>query len=121
MVSCTTVRTKTQASGVGVGAAPSTEPAPLLPALAVAVPMWIETLRLESWEHVRARAVACLDIIAEHGDNILYRSVKKGDTAKAFSALAEGIAAASFVPGGITVFGQHWESRFGSRIASVPE
>jgi len=50
-------------------------------------------------------------MIAEHGDDILFRSKRKGATASAFNALAEGIAILSFAPGGVKVFGGHWETK----------
>lgn len=40
------------------------------------------------WE----RAERCMAEVAEHGDYILYRSKKRGETARAFNALAEGLA-----------------------------
>lgn len=49
--------------------------------------------------------------LAEHGDKLLYRSKKKGETAKLFNELGFCIAVMSFCPGGITVFGSHWESK----------
>jgi hypothetical protein len=78
--------------------------------LYLAVPLWIEKLKKRDWDYIRSRASACGDVVAEKGDHILFRSKKKGDSAKAFNALAEGVACLSFAPGGITVFGMHWES-----------
>ena len=76
--------------------------------LSAAVPLWIEKLRpLDPGQRI-ARASGLADIIAEHGDIILYRGGKKGDSAKAFNALAEGLAIGAFQPGGVTAFGQHW-------------
>jgi hypothetical protein len=34
-----------------------------------------------------------------------------GESAKAFNALARGIAALSFAPGGVTTFGMHFEAK----------
>ena len=48
--------------------------------------------------------------IAAKGDRLLYRCGKKGETAALVSELAFGIAVLSFLSGGVTVFGQHWES-----------
>jgi hypothetical protein len=78
--------------------------------LEIAVPMWMERLRLQGEEYRAARAHALADVIAEKGDIILYRSKKTGESATAFNALAEGIAALSFQPGGVTVFGLHFEA-----------
>jgi len=43
-------------------------------------------------------------------EDVLLLSRKKGDTARAFNALAKMIAALSFVPGGVTVFNTHYEA-----------
>lgn len=45
-------------------------------------------------------------MLAEHGDDILFRSKRPGDTAKAFNALAEAVATLAWsVPGGVALFG----------------
>jgi|SRR5579872_1737707 len=81
----------------------------LLPiALSAAVPLWIEKLKPLTTDQRIARADELSGIIAEHGDIILYRGGKKGESAKAFNALAEGLAIGAFQPGGATAFGQHW-------------
>jgi hypothetical protein len=81
----------------------------LLPiGLSAAVPLWIEELRPLEPEQRLARASGLADIIAEHGDIILYRGGKRGESARAFNALAEGLAIGAFQPGGVTAFGQHW-------------
>jgi hypothetical protein len=49
-------------------------------------------------------------MVAHHGDNILYRSKKKGESAKAFNALAKGLACLAFAPGGVNAFGGHWQT-----------
>lgn len=46
-------------------------------------------------------------IIAAHGDAILYRS--PGRTAQAVSALVEALATMAFVPGGVDFLGLHFE------------
>jgi len=48
------------------------------------------------------------DIIASHGDDVLYRGPHKGDTAKVFTVLARAITALSYTPGGLTFAGQHF-------------
>jgi uncharacterized protein YqjF (DUF2071 family) len=84
----------------------------LLPvALAAAVPLWAHQLKQKPWAEIQARLPELSNIISEKGDIILYRSNKKGETAKAFNALAEAIAALSFAPGGVRAFGQHWENQ----------
>ena len=76
--------------------------------LSAAVPLWIEKLKPLTPEERIARASGLADIIAAHGDIILYRGGKAGESAKAFNALAEGVAIGAFQPGGVTAFGQHW-------------
>lgn len=76
--------------------------------LQVAVPLWIEQLRPLTPEQRLARAGELADIVAEHGDIILYRGSKKGETAKAFNALAEGLAIGAYQPGGVTFMGEHF-------------
>lgn len=80
--------------------------------LQTAVPLWINELQDKRWDHIQnSRIPYIVDQIASHGDNILYCGKTKGDTAKAFNALAEGIAILSFCPGGVKVFGGHWEAK----------
>lgn len=77
--------------------------------LAVTVPLWIERMRRWPEESIFARAHECAQIVAEKGDVILYRG-KKGESAAAFNALAEGVAVLAFAPGGVTIFGLHFEA-----------
>ncbi len=62
------------------------------------------------WPELRRIATEASQYVAEHGDNILFKSKKKGDTAKAFNELAKGVTVLSFAPGGVTIFGMHFES-----------
>lgn len=48
--------------------------------------------------------------LAERGDILLYRGGKKGESAEMFNATARAIAILAFSPGGIKLFGQHWEA-----------
>ncbi len=79
--------------------------------LSVAVPLWIGRLRSKPMGYILERAQACGQEIAEHGDLILFRSKKKGQTAEAFNRLAEGLACMSFVPGGVMFLGVRWEAK----------
>ncbi len=76
--------------------------------LALAVPLWMERVKAYPEEIRLARARECGQVVAERGDIIQFRAKKRGETARAFNALAEGIACAAFQPGGITFLGQHW-------------
>jgi hypothetical protein len=78
--------------------------------LQVAVPFWIEQLRGAGDEDRLAMALESAQFIAEHGDNVLYRGARKGDSAKAFNHVARGLAIGAYQPGGVTAFGQHWEA-----------
>lgn len=80
-------------------------------ALQVAIPLWIEQLKGLSWDDLTERAHRAAQIVAEKGDIIQYASTKPGETAKAFNALAEGVAVLSFCPGGVTFLGDHWETK----------
>jgi hypothetical protein len=85
----------------------------LVAALSAAVPLWIEQLRRLPLADILARARELAQVIAEHGDVILYRGKKTGESAKAFNALAEGIACLAFAPGGVRAFGMHFEAEHG--------
>jgi hypothetical protein len=78
--------------------------------LLIAVPLWIEEMKKVSWEERRQFSSECCNIICHHGDDILYKSHKKGETATAFNALARGMAILSFARGGVTAFGLHFET-----------
>lgn len=80
-------------------------------ALSVSVPIWIEDLKGKSWDHIQSRAAVCSQEVASHGDLILYKSKKQGESAAAFNRLAEGIACLAFAPGGVTAFGMHFEAK----------
>jgi len=81
-------------------------------ALEVAVPLWITEMQKTPWPRLQEQGQACSQIIAEHGDNILYRSKKRGETALAFNALARAIAILAFAPGGVTAFELHFEAKY---------
>ena len=84
----------------------------LLPiTLSVAVPLRIEELKQVPFTELMARRPQLVKMIAFHGDDILYHSKRPGDSAKAFNALADAIAVLSFAPGGVTLFGEHWQSK----------
>lgn len=76
--------------------------------LSAAVPLWIEELRYLSELDRNALAHEAAQIVAEKGDIIQYKSKKKGETAKAFNALAKGLAICAYQPGGVTFLGMHF-------------
>ena len=80
--------------------------------LELAVPLWIERYKERGGpSEVDIRRVQPHRGVTEHGDDILFASKKKGDTANYFNDLAETIAVLSFTPGGIKAFGRHWEEK----------
>ena len=79
-------------------------------ALAAAVPFWVLQIKDMPFDERQRRSSELANIVAEKGDIILFRSSKHGETAKAFNALAEGVAHLSFSPGGVKTFGQHFDA-----------
>ncbi len=78
--------------------------------LMTAVPMWQMDIRGWSAEKRAERSGICSQVIAEKGDIIQFRAKKKGATADAFNRMAEGVALLSFAPGGVRIFGMHFEA-----------
>ena len=84
----------------------------LLPiALSAAVPLWQAELAELPWAEVEACTVGVADLLAERGDVLLFGGGKKGEVNTIFNRLAKAIAAMSFLPGGIRIFGCHWEAK----------
>lgn len=54
------------------------------------------------------RAQKAGDLLGAKGDRLLFGG-KKGEAAKLFNDLSHAIVVLSFCPGGITIFGQHFE------------
>lgn len=54
-------------------------------------------------------AKSLADILASDGDKILYK--EEGKTRKAVAALGKAIALGALQPGGVRVFGRHWEAQ----------
>ena len=82
----------------------------LTKALEAAVPLHVMELRALPWVELQRMAQEAGQTIAEHGDLILFRSKKRGETAKAFNALARALAILSFVPGGVRFLELHFEN-----------
>lgn len=80
----------------------------LVATLALAVPLWMWELRDRTDQQRVAIAKRCGQMVAERGDVLMFGSKKPGKAAEVFNALAEGIAAAAYQPGGITFAGRHW-------------
>lgn len=58
-----------------------------------------------------ARVQGHLDDIAGGSDILLYRSGKRGETAKRFTQVADALAVMAFSPGGVKLFGEHYDAR----------
>jgi hypothetical protein len=78
--------------------------------LCVSVPLWIDWLKRRPLQEVIDRAPLLAEAVASGSDNVLFKSKKLGESGRAFNALAEGLATLAFLPGGVKLFGQHWEA-----------
>lgn len=81
-------------------------------ALAAAVPLRIaDLMRQELSVLLRRKRCASLSKgLGEHGDRVLFRSKRPGETAQSFGQLAEALATLAFMPGGVTFLGDHYEA-----------
>lgn len=70
------------------------------------------------WERLQEIATEASQFMAEHGDDLLFKSKKKGDTAKAFNLFAKGVTVLSFAPGGVNIMGMHFEAVHPGQIAA---
>jgi hypothetical protein len=61
----------------------------------------------------RARRFA--HTLAEKGDILLYRGRKPGQTSEVFNGLADALAILAFCPGGVKVFGLHFQADYPHR------
>ena len=85
----------------------------LASALSAAVPLYIMQLKAKGGPSDADcfEATAFGEVLAEKGDVLFFGSKKKGEAADLFNRCARSISVLSFVNGGITLFGQHWESK----------
>jgi hypothetical protein len=79
---------------------------PELGLLMVAVPLRIAELADVPEARRLALARESGQDLAEHGDDLMFRT--KGRTAKAFASLATGLAVAAYQPGGVTFATMHF-------------
>lgn len=49
--------------------------------------------------------------VAAHGDDLLYGGKKRGDAAHLANGMAHAIAVLAFQPGGVRIFGYHFEAQ----------
>jgi hypothetical protein len=85
---------------------------PLSEALAAAVPLFIERLQERGGPSAveLARMHDLSTALGERGDVLIFGGGRKGEQAELFNRTAEALAILSFLPGGVTLFGSHWET-----------
>ena len=82
--------------------------------LSAAVPLIIMSMEQDKGRPNEAdfhKARCYGNVLANKGDNLLFKSKKKGETAELFNGLAHAVATMAFMPGGIKIFGQHYIGR----------
>ena len=84
-------------------------------AMSAAVPLHIMRLQAKGGptDEDMKQAQEVSDKLGERGDVLLFGGGKKGEVADLFNGTANAIACLSFVPGGITIFGEHFEAKKG--------
>lgn len=80
----------------------------LLLSLEFAVPLAINDLARWPWSFVEQTATSAGQQVAEHADDLQFGGKHCAST---FAALARGLAACSFAPGGVHFCGVHWCAR----------
>ncbi len=80
----------------------------LMMTLALAVPIAIEDAKRMPLADVQQAAREASVTIGAKGDVLQFGGGKKGEAAAAFAALARGLAALSFQPGGVKFNGTEW-------------
>jgi hypothetical protein len=89
-----------------------TKDLPLAIALSAAVPLHIMGFQAAGGPTFEdfGRAQQFSSELGERGDVLLFGGGRKGEAAKLFNETARALAVLAFVPGGVTIFGQHYES-----------
>ena len=52
---------------------------------------------------------AISQLLGEKGDLLMFKGKKAGESAEVFNQVVRGIAILAFAPGGITIFGEHYD------------
>lgn len=94
--------------------------------LMVTVPMAIAELRGATTAERLAIGAQAVQFIAEHGDDILFRSKQRGKSAEAFAWLTRALAVGAYQPGGVDFAGFHFctshdECEAAARAAGLKE
>lgn len=81
--------------------------------LQLAVPLYVTQLKEKGGpdEDDTKKAQKWSSEVGARGDILLFGGGKKGECAEMFNGTALAIAVLSFAKGGVTTFGQHWESQ----------
>lgn len=62
------------------------------------------------WNTLNEIAEIASHALANHGDDLLFRSRERGQTAKVFNAVAKGVAVLSFWPNGVEFCGMRFQN-----------
>ena len=95
------------------GSSPSAGTSSLLTTMMqTAVPLYIERMKAKGGpdDEDRKKAQETSEILGERGDILLFGGGKKGECADQFNRTAEAIAILAFCPGGVEIFGSHFEA-----------
>ena len=78
--------------------------------MGIAVPLWINEYQKKGGptDEDRKRATEFSAVLGSKGD-ILLHGGKPGEAAEMFNRTAESVAILAFIPGGVNVFGRHFE------------
>lgn len=85
------------------------DPSLLRLSLAAAVPLWAQQLQRTPLKDLLAEGPDLATYLASKGDVLQFRG-KKGESAEAFNKFARAVTILSFMPGGITLFEDHYEN-----------
>jgi hypothetical protein len=85
--------------------------------LQVAVPLRIAEVASWSWDRRQREAGEVANVVASHGDDLLYGGKHCAD---AFNKLALGLACLAYAPGGVTFMGEHFEAPDAPTIDDQP-
>ena len=82
-------------------------------ALSAAVPLHIAELKAKGGPDAAdlKKAQELSQILGERGDILLFGGGKKGEAADQFNRVAMALAVLAYCPGGVTLFGGHWEAK----------
>jgi hypothetical protein len=78
--------------------------------MAVTLQIWMLQERGGPSAEDMKKAQETSDKLGEHGDILIYGGGKKGECADLFNRTAHAVAVLSFVPGGVEIFGAHFEA-----------